>query len=201
MEVLRWVADLSGADPADLVAESASAMRALSHDPAALVLVARRLVDHHPTCGPMWTMCARAMTSADPSASLSDSARSAVHDGAEARADEMVEAREGARPTVLVALACATGDHGALAIVEPKGAARAARARMEGRDAWLVVPAGACVPRPMWDEMLRRAPGAEVLAVADADLVVRSSGTWPARSWRAEPECPPCPGLLAGGAR
>ena len=201
MEVLRWVADLSGADPADLVAESASAMRGLSHDPAALVLVARRLVDHHPTCGPLWTMCARAMTSADPSASLSESARAAARDGAHARADELLETRDAARPAVLVALACATGDDGTLAIVEPKGTRRASRARMEGRDAWLVVPAGACVPRAMWDEMLRRAPDAEVLAVADTDLVVRSSGTWPAQAWRAEPECPPCPGLLAGGAR
>lgn len=201
MEVLRWVADLSGADPADLVAESASAMRALSHDPAALVLVARRLVDHHPSCGPLWTMCARAMTASDPSVSLADSARSAVGDGAESRADELIEAREGARPTVLVAQACAMGDDGPLAIVEPKGTVRAARARIEGRETWLVVPTGACVPRPMWEEMLRRAPGAEVLAVADTDLVVRSSGAWPARSWRAEPECPPCPGLLAGGAR
>lgn len=201
MEVLRWVADLSGADPSDLVAESASAMRSLSHDPAALVLVARRLVDHHPTCGPLWTMCARAMTSADPSASLSESARAAVRDGAHARADELLEAGDGARPAVLVALSCATGDDGTRAIVEPKGTRRVARARIEGRAAWLVVPAGACVPRAMWDEMLRRAPEAEVLAVADTDLVVRSSGTWRAQAWRAEPECPPCPGLLAGGAR
>lgn len=201
MEVLRWVADLSGADPADLVAESASAMRALSHDPAALVLVARRLVDHHPTCGPLWTMCARAMTSADPSASLSESARAAARDGAHARADDLLESGDGARPAVLAVQACAMGDGGVLAIVEPKDDRRAARARMEGRETWLVVPAGACVPRAMWDQMLRRAPAAEVLAVADADLVVRSSGTWPARSWRAEPECPPCPGLLAGGAR
>jgi hypothetical protein len=201
MEVLRWVADLSGADPADLVAESASAMRAMAHDPAVLVLVARRLVDHHPTCGPLWTMCARAMTSADPATILADSARAAVHDGAEARADALIEEREDARPAVLVAQACAVGDDGSLAIVEPKGLRRAARARTEGRDTWLVVPAGACVPRPMWDEMLRRATGAEVLAVADVDLVVRTSGEWPAAAWRAEPECPPCPGLLAGGAR
>ena len=204
MEVLRWVADMPGADPADLVAESASAMRALTRDPAALVLVARRLVEHHPTCGPLWTMCARAMTSGDPAASLADSARAASRDDAGSRADGLLEEREGARPAVLVARACAVADGrdgGWTAMVEPKGRRLAARARTEGRDVWLVVPVGACVPRPMWDEMLRRAPDTEVLAGDATDLVVRSTGARPSASWRAEPECPPCPGLLAGGAR
>lgn len=202
MEVLRWVADMPGADPADLVAESASAMRGMARDPAALVLVARRLVERHPTCGPLWTMCARAMTSGDPAASLAGSARAAMGDDAAARAEDLLEELEGIRPAVLTALTCTAAEGGSwTAMVEPEGARRAARARTEGRDAWLVVPVGACVPRPMWDEMLRRAPDTEVLERDDVDLVVRASGTWSAATWRAEPESPPCPGLLAGGAR
>jgi len=195
---------MPGADPGDLVSESATAMRAMTRDPATLVLIARRLIDHHPTCGPLWTMCARAVMSGDPAASLADSARAATHDAVGERVDDEIRKRDGIRPAVLTALACApsTGGTGRwVAMVEPSGTRRATRARVEQREVWLAVPVGACVTRAMWDDMVRRVPDTEVLGSGDVDLVVRATTSAPAATWMAEPECPPWPGLLAGDAR
>ena len=35
-------------------------------DPAGLVVACRRIVERHPTCGALWWLCARLLTSADP---------------------------------------------------------------------------------------------------------------------------------------
>lgn len=50
-----------------LVTETASALRALRMDPAGLVVSCRRIVERHPTSGPLWWLCAHMLTSADPS--------------------------------------------------------------------------------------------------------------------------------------
>ena len=66
IERLRYVARASGADPETLVRESAGALGALGIDGAGLVTACRRIVDRHVTCGPLWTLCARVLTSAEP---------------------------------------------------------------------------------------------------------------------------------------
>lgn len=66
IERLRYIARSSGADQRVLVAETASALRNLGPDPAGLVVSCRRIVERHPTSGPLWWLCAHLLTSPEP---------------------------------------------------------------------------------------------------------------------------------------
>ena len=76
IERLRYVARARGADAESLVRETAGALRGLGLDTAGLVVACRRIVERHPTCGPLWWLCARMLTSADPMAA----ARAAIEE-------------------------------------------------------------------------------------------------------------------------
>lgn len=65
IERLRYVARASGADQALLVRETAHALAAFRDDPAGLVAACRRIVDRHPTSGPLWWLCAHVLTAPD----------------------------------------------------------------------------------------------------------------------------------------
>ena len=65
IERLRYVARASGADQALLVRETAAALGAFADDPPGLVAASRRIVDRHPTSGPLWWLCARVLTAPD----------------------------------------------------------------------------------------------------------------------------------------
>ncbi|HEX2782364.1 MAG TPA: hypothetical protein VHN36_02185 [Ilumatobacteraceae bacterium] len=66
IERLRYVARASGGDQRMLVRETAGALRGLGFDPAGLVVACRRIVERHPTSGPMWWLCATVLAAADP---------------------------------------------------------------------------------------------------------------------------------------
>jgi hypothetical protein len=66
MERLRDVARHAAPEHGVLAQEAASALASLADDPAGLVLACKRLVDRHPAAGPLWSMCARVLTSGDP---------------------------------------------------------------------------------------------------------------------------------------
>jgi hypothetical protein len=66
MERLRDVARHGAPEHGVLAQEAASALSGLADDPAGLVLACKRLVDRHPAAGPLWSMCARVLTSGDP---------------------------------------------------------------------------------------------------------------------------------------
>ncbi len=66
IERLRYIARSDGGDPRSLVAETASALRALGADPAGLVVACRRIIERHPTSGPLWWLCAHMLTDTDP---------------------------------------------------------------------------------------------------------------------------------------
>jgi hypothetical protein len=72
IERLRYLARSSGADQRVLVGETASALRSLGFDPAGLVVSCRRIVEKHPTSGPLWWLCAHMLTSAEPSSTARD---------------------------------------------------------------------------------------------------------------------------------
>jgi hypothetical protein len=72
IERLRYLARSSGADQRVLVGETASALRALRMDPAGLVVSCRRIVERHPTSGPLWWLCANILTASDPSQAARD---------------------------------------------------------------------------------------------------------------------------------
>ncbi len=58
---------LGGADASSLVREAAMALGTLRADPANLVIASRRIVERHPELGPVWWLCARLLTSDNPS--------------------------------------------------------------------------------------------------------------------------------------
>lgn len=67
IERLRYVARAGPVDHAVLVRETAGALAAMGdEDPVALVTACRRLLDRHPTSGPLWWLGARVLTAADP---------------------------------------------------------------------------------------------------------------------------------------
>jgi hypothetical protein len=66
IERLRYIARSYGGDPRTLVVETASALRALGDDPAGLVVACRRIIERHPTSGPLWWLCAHMLTDTDP---------------------------------------------------------------------------------------------------------------------------------------
>lgn len=66
IEHLRYVARARGGDVSMLVREAAMALGSLRADHANLVIACRRIVERHPEAGPLWWMCARLLTSDDP---------------------------------------------------------------------------------------------------------------------------------------
>ena len=66
IERLRHVARAEGVGPSLLVREAAEALAAFGSEPAGLVTACRRLVERHPTVGPMWSLAARVLAAPDP---------------------------------------------------------------------------------------------------------------------------------------
>lgn len=66
IEHLRHVARARGAGADVLVREAASGLAALRAEHASLVIACRRIVERHPEVGPLWWMCARLLTSPEP---------------------------------------------------------------------------------------------------------------------------------------
>lgn len=66
IEHLRYLARAGYADAPELVSETASALRHLGANPANLLLTCRRIVEKHPTCGPLWWLCAELLTALEP---------------------------------------------------------------------------------------------------------------------------------------
>ncbi len=89
IERLRYVARARGADAESLVRETAGALRGLGLDMSGLVVACRRIVDRHPTCGPLWWLCARMLTSTDPMAAARAAIDEIEHDRT---VDELVAA-------------------------------------------------------------------------------------------------------------
>jgi hypothetical protein len=66
IERLRYVARASGGDQRLLVRETASALHGLRIEPAGLVIAGRRIVERHPTSGPLWWFCSSVLTAPRP---------------------------------------------------------------------------------------------------------------------------------------
>jgi len=68
IERLRYVARAGGADHGALAEEAARALAGFVDDHAGLVTACRRIVDRHPTSGPMWWLSAHVLATNDPRA-------------------------------------------------------------------------------------------------------------------------------------
>lgn len=76
IERLRYVARATGADPALVAVEAAGALAAVAaDDPAGLVPACRRLIEFHPTSGPVWWLSAQVLADADPGRAARAAAR------------------------------------------------------------------------------------------------------------------------------
>jgi hypothetical protein len=63
-----------------LVRETAGALRGLQFEPAGLVIACRRIVERHPTSGPLWWFCSSVLTSARPFDAAYELASEVEHD-------------------------------------------------------------------------------------------------------------------------
>jgi hypothetical protein len=68
IERLRYVARSGGVDHGPLAEEAARALAGFVDDQAGLVTACRRIVDRHPTSGPMWWLAAHVLATNDPRA-------------------------------------------------------------------------------------------------------------------------------------
>ena len=68
IERLRYVARAGGVDHGALAEETARALAGFVDDPPGLVTACRRVLDRHPTSGPMWWLASRVLATNDPRA-------------------------------------------------------------------------------------------------------------------------------------
>lgn len=80
IEHLRYVARSHGADPVEVAFGAAEALAGVTSDPPALLVSARRLVEHHPSNAQLWTICAHAVTSIDPRGDITSAVAEMSHD-------------------------------------------------------------------------------------------------------------------------
>ncbi|CAB4612448.1 unannotated protein [freshwater metagenome] len=99
IEHLRYVARAHGADPLEVALGAADALSGIAHDPAGALVAARRLVEHHPTNAPLWSVCAHAVTSMEPYRDVDDLARKIANDPT---ATQLVDALDGANTICMV---------------------------------------------------------------------------------------------------
>jgi hypothetical protein len=202
IEYLRHVARATGADPSLLVVETTAALRAMRLDQPGLVLATRRIVDKHPTCAPLWWLCAGAVSSIEPSVRLRELAN-------EFEADPTLEHLfDIADDDALVVEVMAMGDDGGIEVlVSAHDSREIGTARDVGRSTIAVARRGTRLPLQMWREMKQRALASEnewtqdvrVMNVRAFDFVVGPAGVRRGDDVTFSPECAPCPELLVGG--
>lgn len=65
IERLRYVARSGGVEHSVIAEEAARALASFADDPAGLVTACRRIVDKHPTSGPLWWLASRVLATND----------------------------------------------------------------------------------------------------------------------------------------
>ena len=172
IERLRSVARAEGADASLLVCEAAEALAEMGGDDMGLVTACRRLLDRHPTVGPLWWLAARVLTSVEPQAEARRAAAATEAD-----------------PTAKALASCLPQEATVVVVGWPEQAGEALRRR--GDVTALVVDTGGGGPGP--GRALARArteaelvPAAGVgSAVAGADLVVTEAAAVGPEGWVA----------------
>jgi hypothetical protein len=94
MERLRYLARGGGAGCATIASEAALALGGLCDlDAGAVVTAARRLLDHHPACGPLWWVCAHVLAAEDPYLAAGFAAAELDADATDRRLAELLDER------------------------------------------------------------------------------------------------------------
>ena len=193
MEYLRHVAGAQGASASDVVHESAWALGAMASDPQALVLIVRRLVEKHPTCGPLWWLGAHVLSATDPAARLRELITDYSDDPTESHVDELLARTPDAGP-IVEALGCGVDGDGCEVLVDAHAIDDGA---LDLSRSVLVVRRGTVLPRDLWVAMKVRAPhGVRVVGSSGFGTVVGPFGVVAGDRAVLAPECAPCPEML-----
>jgi translation initiation factor 2B subunit (eIF-2B alpha/beta/delta family) len=72
IEHLRYIARARGADPRDLVRETAYALESLHCGPAEMMVACRRILERHADCAPLWWLCSHLLCGNEDAADLID---------------------------------------------------------------------------------------------------------------------------------
>ena len=168
IERLRYVARAGWAGPAELGAEAAFALAELAEEePAALLPAGRRLLQHNPTCGPLWWVVARLLSAGDPLAEAERCVAAIEDDPTDERLERALGDRRAVRhggvaevagaEVVLVDVE-AMGPDGMAVDGDDLGLLEAARAT--GTDIWAVAGVGRVLPPRLWQVLADHAQGA-----------------------------------------
>jgi hypothetical protein len=213
IERLRAVARAGWAGPTVLAAEAAWALADLAeHEAPAVLPACRRLLDHHPDCGPLWWVAARVLTAGDQVEEgqwcgdvLESDPTSDVLDDMASEGERVVRRGgmgEVAAATAVVVTASAIGPGGMVVDGDALGILAAARAAEV--PVWVEGGVGRVLPARLWNAMIERAEGAEHMragVLADLNgvtLVIGPNGAQPLAVALASTDCPEPAELLAG---
>lgn len=158
-------------------------MRSMAADRAGLVLVARRLVEHHPTCGAMWWLASHAVAARDPRERLGE-----LIDELESDATDAALAMLEGEVRIVEVSAIGRGAHGLEAIVD--------RPVPMHSDTVYAVRVGVRLPESTWSCVRAFAPPGSLVDLAADARVVGPRGAESLE--RFVPDCPPCPELVSG---
>lgn len=106
-ERLRWVARGASSGSADVAVDAAPAFSALAGEPGALLTAARRLLDFHPACGPLWWLSAQVLAADDADLAVAFATAELEEDPTARHAERAIASRA---PAVVAAVA-APGEH------------------------------------------------------------------------------------------
>ena len=178
IERLRYVARAGWAGPAELGAEAAYALAELAEtEPAALLPACRRLLQHNPTCGPLWWVAARLLSAGDLLVEATRCVEALEDDPTDERVEEALGNRRGVRhggvaevagADVVLVDVDALGPGGMVVDGDDLGLLEAARATET--DIWAVAGVGRLLPARLWLALaeLARCPPAGVRTVVPA---------------------------------
>lgn len=200
IEYLRHLARSGDSDPEWLVPEAAAALRALTGDRHGLVMGCRKLLEHHPRCGPLWWLCGHLLMARSPRTALDELTGTFAQDPTRLHLSlalaDVAEAETSPRIVDTMLLA-------------PGGVLVDAEVSTGTDPVWVIAGVGTVVP----DEILtaarraeksdsgRRRRGRAVVTVdlEQVDRVVRPTGVLAPGEAAAHPDVPVVPELFSRG--
>ncbi len=212
IERLRYVARGGWGDPAMLAAEAAWALAdLLEHEPPAAVPACRRLLERHPSSGPMWWVAARILSANDPVSEAECCADELQDDGsadhlgaALSEAGRVVRhggVGEVAAADVVVVEVDAIGPGGMVVDGDDVGLLDAARALEV--PVWVLAGVGRLLPLRLWDALTRSVARADsggrcrVVEITGVERVIGPLGAHLLADALAGADCPEPPELLS----